>query len=56
MMHANIRSLDAREIDDVSGGFICGGLCVLGGIAAGVALYAGAVSIGQAWGNATRKR
>ncbi|MFV0335800.1 MAG: hypothetical protein ACK5JR_17215 [Tropicimonas sp.] len=55
MMHANLRPLDAREIDEISGGFICGGLCVLGGIIAGVGLYATGVTIGSAWGKATKR-
>lgn len=53
MTNSTIRVLDQNEIDGVSGGFVCGGLCVLGGFAAGVALYSGAVAIGSAWGKAT---
>ena len=49
-----IRTLSDEEIEDVSGGFICAGLCVLGAIIAGVGLYATGVSIGKAWGSATR--
>lgn len=30
--------LDASEVEDVNGGFVCGGLCVAAGFAAGAAL------------------
>lgn len=48
------RALTAAEIDEVSGGFVCAGFCVLGAIIAGVGLDATGVSIGKAWGQATR--
>lgn len=40
--------LAAQEIDTVNGGIICGGLCVLGAIVAGVGLFSGGVTIGSA--------
>lgn len=49
-----LRVLAPTEIDNVSGGFVCGGFCVLGAIVAGAALYKTGVAIGKAWGEATR--
>ncbi len=42
-----IRELTPNEIDYVSGGFICGGLCVLGGIAAGIGFFTGGYQVGS---------
>lgn len=50
----DLRVLDANEIEEVSGGFVCAGFCVLGAIIAGAGLYATGISIGRAWGQATR--
>lgn len=44
--------LAQNDIQQVSGGFVCGGLCVLGAFAAGAGLMAAGVSIGQAIGKA----
>lgn len=41
------RELDSQEIETVSGGFVCGGLCILGGIAAGVAIFKTGIEIGK---------
>ena len=49
-MTNTLRTLDIDEIRDVSGGFVCGGLCVLGGIGAGIAFFTGGVAVGQAIG------
>jgi hypothetical protein len=35
--------LNAAEIEEVSGGFVCGGLCVAGAFMLGAAVGAGAV-------------
>lgn len=43
-----LRPLSADELNSVSGGFVCGGACVLGAIVAGVGLFAAGVSVGQA--------
>lgn len=50
-MTNNMRTLDISEIQEVSGGFICGGACVLGGIVAGVGLFGGGIGIGSAFAN-----
>ena len=52
-MTYDIRTLSNEEINDVSGGFVCGGLCVLGALGGAVALGAGSIAIGEAIGNAT---
>ncbi len=48
-----IRQLTPEEIEEVSGGFVCGGLCVLGGIIAAVGLFSTGVSIGGSVYDAT---
>lgn len=48
MNSQSIYELNVTEIKEVSGGFICGGACVLGAIVAGAGLFAGGVTIGQA--------
>lgn len=48
MNSQSIYELDVNEIEEISGGIICGGACVLGAIVAGVGLFAGGVTIGQA--------
>lgn len=53
-MNSEIRILTEDEMNDVSGGFICGGLCVLGAFGAAVTLGASSVGIGVAVGNATK--
>lgn len=40
-MNAEFRALAEHEIDAVSGGFVCGGLCVAGAITAGLAVGGG---------------
>lgn len=45
---SELRPLSTDELNSVSGGFVCGGVCVLGAIAAGVGLFAAGVSVGQA--------
>lgn len=40
--------LQTQDLDAVNGGIICGGLCVLGAIVAGVGLFSGGVTIGAA--------
>lgn len=40
-MEADLRTLTNHEIDSVSGGFACGGLCVAGAITAGLAVGGG---------------
>jgi hypothetical protein len=37
-MTHELRTLDPAEIDAVSGGFVCGGLCVAGAFALGAAI------------------
>ncbi|GAA0544789.1 hypothetical protein GCM10009098_10400 [Rheinheimera aquimaris] len=44
--------LTQNDIEQVNGGLICGGLCVLGAFAAGAGLMAAGVAIGQAIGKA----
>ncbi len=34
-MNATLRTLDDHEINAVSGGFVCGGLCIAGAFTAG---------------------
>lgn len=52
-MNSEIRILTEDEITDVSGGFACGGLCVLGAFGAAAGLGASSVAIGRAIGDAT---
>lgn len=40
--------LSDLEIHDVNGGIICGGLCILGAVAAGATILASGVVVGQA--------
>jgi len=47
-MNVSTFELSATEIDQVNGGFICGGACVLGAIVAGVGLLGSGVTIGAA--------
>jgi len=42
-----MNTLSSLEVQEVNGGLLCGGACVLGAIVAGVGLFAGGVSIGQ---------
>lgn len=42
----SIRVLDTDEIDDVSGGFICGGLCIAGAAFGAGALVGSGFAIG----------
>ncbi|NRA68960.1 MAG: hypothetical protein HRU19_31105 [Pseudobacteriovorax sp.] len=41
--------LDEQDIEKVSGGFVCGGLCVLGAISAGTVLFASGIKVGGAF-------
>lgn len=41
-----IRVLDTSEIDEVSGGFVCGGLCLAGAAFGAGALFGSGVAIG----------
>lgn len=41
-----VRELEFREIDDVSGGFVCGGVCVGIAIVGAVALLGGGIYVG----------
>lgn len=50
-MSNTLRVLDREEVETVSGGFVCGGACVLGGIAAGVGLFSGGIAVGGAFAN-----
>ena len=43
----NIQVLSHDEVAKVSGGFVCGGVCIIGGIVAGVALFKTAIEIGK---------
>ena len=36
-----LRLLNADEIDEISGGFVCGGLCIAGAFALGAAIGGG---------------
>lgn len=40
--------LNDTEMDRINGGLVCGGLCVLGAIVAGVGLLSGGVTLGAA--------
>lgn len=51
-MSTEIVELSVEDIDEVNGGFVCAGLCVLGGIVAGIALFNAGVSVGRALGEA----
>ncbi|WP_262692670.1 hypothetical protein [Kordiimonas aestuarii] len=42
-----ITVMSADEVEQVAGGFVCGGLCILGGIVAGVALFKTGIEIGK---------
>jgi hypothetical protein len=55
-MTSELRPLNPSEINLVSGGFVCGGLCVLGGIVAGVGLFATGVAIGEKVYQATHRK
>ena len=41
-----LRVLDTRDIEEVSGGFVCGGLCVAGLAFGAGALFGSGVAIG----------
>ena len=41
--------LSQAEINEVSGGIICAGFCVLGGIIAGIGLFTAGVSVSGAF-------
>ena len=43
-----IQELDDKMIDQVSGGFVCGGLCVLAAIGAAAGIASAGVAIGAA--------
>ena len=47
-----MNTLTYDEIEQVNGGFVCGGLCMLGAVAAGAGIMAAGVSIGSAIGKA----
>jgi hypothetical protein len=49
MTHA-LRVLDADEIQEISGGFVCGGLCILSAIGAGLAFFTAGLEVGEAVG------
>lgn len=53
-MITEVRELTENEISEISGGFVCGGLCILGGIGAAVALFSAGVSVGEKLYQATR--
>lgn len=53
-MKSELRVLEKSEIDNVSGGFVCGGLCVLGGIVGGIGLFTAGVSVGGTFYDALR--
>ena len=53
-MNDAFRVLEQDEIDSVSGGFVCGGLCVLGAISAGAAFLTAGIAVGKAIGEATK--
>ncbi|GAA0855139.1 hypothetical protein [Aliiglaciecola litoralis] len=42
-----MKELNHVETEYVSGGLLCGGLCVLGAIGAGIALFTGGMAIGD---------
>lgn len=42
-----MNQLNNAEMQHVSGGIICGGLCVLGAIGAGIGLFTGGMAIGD---------
>ncbi|GAA0855142.1 class IIb bacteriocin, lactobin A/cerein 7B family [Aliiglaciecola litoralis] len=42
-----MNQLTKTQLEQVSGGFICGGACVLGAIVAGVGLFTGGMAIGD---------
>lgn len=48
MTNQEMYRLSEDEIAIVNGGFICGGLCVLGAISAGAVLFSAGVTVGQA--------
>ncbi len=48
----DLRTLTSSEIDNVSGGFVCAGLCVLGAIIVGIGIVVSGMKIGQAAGEA----
>ncbi|GAA0855149.1 class IIb bacteriocin, lactobin A/cerein 7B family [Aliiglaciecola litoralis] len=43
-----MNQLTNTQLEQVSGGFICGGLCVLGAISAGAVLFASGITVGNA--------
>lgn len=40
--------LNATEMDRINGGLVCGGLCVLAAIGAGVGFLSGGIALGTA--------
>ncbi|GGX57843.1 hypothetical protein [Saccharospirillum salsuginis] len=46
--------LDKSEIEQVDGGFVCGGLCVLGGISAGIGFLVAGITVGEKLNEATQ--
>jgi lactobin A/cerein 7B family class IIb bacteriocin len=46
-MTDTLRVLDADEIQEISGGFICGGLCVAGAAIAAGLLFGAGIAVGQ---------
>lgn len=46
--------LNEHEIDNVSGGFVCGGLCIAAGVVAAAGLLATGIQIGEAMHDASR--
>lgn len=53
-MTTEMKVLTNDEIENVSGGFLCGGLCMLGAFGAGVALLGGGIAVGGALRKALR--
>lgn len=49
-----IMDLNEQQIDQVDGGFVCGGLCVLGGISAGIAFLTAGITVGEKLHDATQ--
>lgn len=49
-----IMELNEQQLDQVDGGFVCGGLCVLGGISAGIAFLTAGITVGEKLHDATQ--
>ncbi|WP_237057299.1 hypothetical protein [Microbulbifer sediminum] len=48
-----MKELTVVEATQVNGGFVCGGLCVIGAISAGIGFMTAGISIGAAVAKAT---